>query len=149
MPPLQDLQWEANPVPPAPVGLAARGDAALRLARRLLDSSPERLEPLTGISAPGLLLVLGPEELLPWCEGAVYLGRSPEAPGLLVPTVQRPRIPLPLLERGVRARWPELAPPVALLPAWGLAVSAAEARSVVPGVLAAWLEAAEVTGGTR
>jgi hypothetical protein len=60
-------------------------------------------------------LIFGDAEALPWVDGAVYLGRHPEAPRLLVPTARVPDVPYGLLERALFARRPEALEPSALL----------------------------------
>jgi hypothetical protein len=91
-------------VPLAPVAVAARGPAAAALAARLAGRDDAALGRLSAVSAPGLLLVIGAAEELPWVDGVVYLGKDPAAPSLLLPTALEPDVPAPLFERAILAR---------------------------------------------
>ncbi|MCU0672807.1 MAG: hypothetical protein MUE69_08430 [Myxococcota bacterium] len=91
---------------PLPVGAVfARGAVAHALARRLVermaaatDAGDERdrvdREPVEGISivraehdGVPVLVAIGVPERLPWVDGAVWLGRAPEAPSVWLPTL--------------------------------------------------------------
>jgi hypothetical protein len=126
--------------PLAPLAAAARGPAALALAARLLARDDAALEALHGVSGPGLLVVVGDRERLPWVDGVVYLGRDPAAPSLLLPTALEPDVPAPLLERAVLARG-RLAAPIALLIDPPALVAAGGARPIRRAELSAWAEA--------
>jgi hypothetical protein len=77
-------------------------------------------------------VVLGAAAALPWCDGARYLGRDPEAPALYVPTAIGPDLPVSLVERAVL----RLAPaPVAVLPLEDRLVSVAAARPLARDAL--------------
>ncbi|HEX7181678.1 MAG TPA: hypothetical protein VF756_07535 [Thermoanaerobaculia bacterium] len=140
------MTWRPRAAPLDPVGLAVRGEAARELARRLLARGDEALGRLQGVAAPGLLVVLGdPLEAgadLPWVDGAVYLGRDPGAPALLLPTAREPSAPLPLVERAlvIQARASGASPPFAVLLDPPLLASIQEARPLVRPRLLAWLE---------
>jgi hypothetical protein len=133
------LQWRPRAEPLAPSAAAAWGPAAVALARRVLARDDEALARLSGVAGEEVLVLLGEPEALPWADGVLYLGRDPQAQTLLVPTNQEPSVPLPLVERAVRARWPE-AGPCALLPAPGVLVPVGQARQLARDVLAAWVE---------
>src|SRR5579871_6188987 len=109
------VAFRPRAVPLAPVAVAARGEAAAALASRLARRDDAALGRLSGVSAPGLLLVIGAVEELPWVDGVVYLGRDPAAPSLLLPTALEPDVPAPLFERAVLARARSAAPPIAVL----------------------------------
>jgi MoxR-vWA-beta-propeller ternary system protein len=128
--------------PLAPVAALATGEAARRLARRLLAASDAELARLEGVAGPDLLAVTGAEADLPWVDGVHYLGRDPDAPALLLPTAARPVIPAPLLERALLARAPADGTPYAVLPAPLTLVPLGGARPVLRARLAAWIEAA-------
>ncbi|MBI5501883.1 MAG: hypothetical protein HY907_16690 [Deltaproteobacteria bacterium] len=81
----------------------------------MADSDDETLACLRAATTSGVLLVIGPAALLPWVDGASYLGRYAAAPLLYLPTALVPNAPLDLLVRAVRRRVPGDAP-VALLP---------------------------------
>ena len=98
-----------------------------RLARRCLARG---VQGLAGVAGEGVLILLGTD--LPWADGAVYLGRDPRAPGLLLPTLLSPDVPLDLLERAVARR---MLLPVAWLPAPTALVSLASAGPVDPARL--------------
>lgn len=108
------LAWRPRTHPRAVTALVAEGTAAAALLRRLLALPDASLVALRGVADPRHVLITGPAPLLPWIDGARYLGRAPDAPTLTLPTAQDPTIPLGLLARRV-------APlePVALWPAPG------------------------------
>ncbi|MBC7808178.1 MAG: hypothetical protein H7145_18765 [Akkermansiaceae bacterium] len=136
--------WTPRLVPLAPSGVVARGAVvATALANRLLSRTDDQLAELAGVQAPGLLIVLSDDPtLLPWAEGAVYLGRDASAPSLLLPTTHAPSVPLPVLERAIRARFPELSVPLAVLPGGKTVVSVSECRKpMVRATLQAWKDA--------
>lgn len=131
------LSWRAREAPLPPVAVAATGEAGRALARRALESGPEALGKLQGVSAEGVLLLLGAEGDLPWADGVNYLGVDPLAPSLLLPCHSAPNVPAALLERAVTARC--AGAPVAVLPGTASLVSAADARPVTAQRLEAWL----------
>jgi hypothetical protein len=134
------LNWLPRERSLTPCAAVARGEAASRLARRLLECEDAALEQLQGVAARSLLIVRGEAEALPWVEGVLYLGQEAEAPALLLPTALRPDFPAALLERALKAQFPTLAPPVAVLPGTLELVSLADARTVTRTSLQAWLE---------
>jgi hypothetical protein len=130
---LVPIAWRPRSAPLEPVGMAARGEAARALARRLLARSDEDLARLTGVAGQDLILLLGDSALLPWVEGAAYLGRDARAPSLLLPTNREPTVPLPLVERALvaRAGHSKAEPPLAVLLDPPLLASVLEARPLV------------------
>ena len=103
---------------------------------RLRTRAPEDLAGLTGVAAPGGPVVIrGPSPKLPWTDGVRYFGESPEAPGIFVPTVRRPNLPLPLLAQALRRQIP--AGPFVWLPE-GRVVPLVDARPLAPSALEAW-----------
>jgi hypothetical protein len=116
-----DVQGRAREVPLTPTVLYAEGEPARALARRLaarLEEGPEAgsvLDPrLVGVASreASYLVLSGPSEQLPWCEGARYFGIDPAAPRLRLSTTHAPQLadgtPLSasLLERALVARHP-------------------------------------------
>src|SRR4026209_423357 len=99
---LIEVTWRPRLTPLTPLGAAALGSAATKLAHRLLQA-PDDLPRFKGVSAPGLLVILGEEELLPWVDKVVYLGRDDQSPSLLLPTNLEPSVPLSMLERSIAA----------------------------------------------
>jgi len=132
------VAWRPRTTPLDAVGVAARGEAARSLARRLLARDDEALARLNGVAAPELLVVLGDSADLPWVDGAVYLGRDAAAPSLLLPTTREPAVPLPLLERAF-ARAADAPPPLAVLLDPPLLASAQAARPILRTTLQGWL----------
>lgn len=128
--------------PLVPAAVAARGEAAVAVARRLLRRTDEDLAKLAGVAAPGLLLVVGAAEDLPWADGVLYLGRDPAAPSLLIPTTFEPDVPVALLERGLLQMHRRLAVPLALLLDPVAVVGVGSARPIVRGRIAAFAGAA-------
>jgi hypothetical protein len=145
---LLPVPWRPRPVPLDPVGVAARGEAARALAKRLLarwdrgGHDGEALSRLSGVAGPGLIILLGDGPALPWVEGAAYLGRDAHAPSLLLPTNREPAVPLPLLERAllIRAARLHAEPPLAVLLDPPLLASTLEARPLIRSQVQAWLE---------
>ena len=134
------VAWTPRLVPLAPVGVVARGAVTTALANRLLNRTDDQLAELAGVQARGLLIVLSDDPtLLPWAEGVIYLGRDSSAPSILLPTTHAPSVPLPVLERAIRARFPELMMPLAVLPDGKTVVSVSECRKpMVRATLQAW-----------
>ncbi len=93
--------FRPRPTPLEPRAVVALDATVPVLARRLL-STPARLETVTVVSAPAVLVVLGPADALPWVPGVIYLGSEPGTPGLLLPTTKAPSVSLALVERAVR-----------------------------------------------
>jgi MoxR-vWA-beta-propeller ternary system domain bpX5 len=142
---LLPVSWRPRPVPLDPVGVAARGEAARAMAKRLLarwDRDEEALSRLSGVAGPDLIILLGDAQALPWVEGAAYLGRDAHAPSLLLPTNREPAVPLPLLERAllIRASRLHTEPPLAVLLDPPLLASTLEARPLIRSQIQAWLE---------
>lgn len=109
------ISWVPREPPLAPCAAVGRGAVARLLAARLLHRSDEQLTELSGVAGDDLLVVLGPEAALPWCDGVSYLGRGPGAPALLVPTLLEPSVPAGLLERALVRRFPAAGTPLAVL----------------------------------
>ena len=132
------MVWRPRKTPLDPVGVAARGEAARALARRLLAREDEALARLSGAASRELLVVLGDAADLPWVDGAVYLGKDTAAPSLLLPTTREPAVPLPLVERAL-ARAAAAPPPFAVLLDPPLLTSLEAARPVLRSTLERWL----------
>lgn len=130
--------WRPRRTPLDPVGVAARGEAARALARRLLVRDDEALARLSGAASRELLVVLGDSADLPWVDGAVYLGKDTAAPSLLIPTTREPSVPLPLVERAV-ARAAKTPPPFAVLLEPPAVASLEAARPMLRSTLERWL----------
>jgi len=126
--------------PLSPVAVVATGDAAQRLARRLLALPSDRLARLQGVSATDLIALIGDEGDLPWVDGARYLGRDPSAPALLLPTALAVGAHPALFERAVLSAAPGAAQPLAVLPDPLRVVPLGSARPVDPARIGAWLE---------
>ena len=134
------IHWIQRGTALAPVGVAAVGDRARALARRLLrDDFAPPLERLRGAATDEALVFLGEASDLPWVDGVVYLGKDGRAGSLLVPTNMVPSVPIDALERSLVGRFAEIAPPIVVLPAHGLIFSAAPALPLGRKQLTAWL----------
>lgn len=92
------------------------------------------------MGAPGLLVILGEDQRLPWVDGVVYLGHDTESPSLLFPTNLEPSVPAALLERSLAVTH-NLSGPCALLLDPHAIVPLAEARTIAQSSLIKWLEA--------
>ncbi len=136
-------QWQPRTVPLVPCAVAARRASSSAMARRLLAGEDELLAQLRGVVGVETLLIHGPAELLPWVDGAVYLGRDPLAPSLLLPTHSEPSLNAALLERALLAAFPAYLPPLAVLISEQLILSANAARPISRDMLQDWL----VSGG--
>lgn len=134
-------------MPLEPTGLAARGGAALTVARRLLQLDNETLGKLQGLAGDNLLLVCGPVALLPWADGVIYLGSDSQVPLLLLPTTQTPSLPLALVQNALHQkvmqvqgdRPGELS--FAVLPQMDLLIPLTDMRKLGREGLRRWLEA--------
>jgi len=134
-----EVTWKPREIALTPVAVAARGEAARRLAHRLLRSNDEALEQLQGVAGKDLIVIQGKEELLPWVEGAEYLGSDSQARGLLLPTIYEPDLPLALVTRALQSRL-RVAGISAVLVNPLILVPLREARPVHRASLSAWLE---------
>ncbi len=135
-----EIRWNPRPAPLAPTCVAAGGPAAIRLARRLLQLSDEELAKLRGVAGDDFIAVTGEPECLPWADGVFYLGKSESGPRIVIPTHSMPTIPVTILERAIVKQFPDLTPPIGILPDPGRVFSLAEARPVARDVLVTWLE---------
>ena len=136
---LISVRWNEREYPLKPVAVVAQGGAAAAMARRLLACDEETLANLQGVCGPGLLGILGREEALPWVDGALYLGREPGAPHLLIPTWLQPSAPLEALAERLLAHV-QLPPPFAVLPEEKTVFSFNPARAIDRATLQQWLE---------
>jgi hypothetical protein len=93
---------------------------------------------MRGLAGDGVMVVLSDADILPWADGVEYVGRSPEAPSLLLPTCLEPGVGDALFERAV-ARTPGGEPPLAISPARRRVVSVAAARPIDRRRLSDWL----------
>jgi hypothetical protein len=133
------VTWQPRFTPLVPVGVAARGSSATRLAHRLLRD-PDSVSNYKAVAAPGLLVILGEEKSLPWADGVVYLGRDAQSPSLLFPTNLEPSVPAALLERSL-ATAHKYTGPIALLLDPPSIIKLTEARTIALTSLIKWLEA--------
>src|SRR5690349_7259231 len=124
------LGWRTRSSPLQPTAAVARGAASAAMARRLLARSDEQLALLQGVAGQETLIVIGEADRLPWVDGAVYLGRDPDCPALLLPTHTGPEICGALVERALLNRFPEHLPPLVVLPSETLVLSASAARPI-------------------
>jgi hypothetical protein len=120
--------WRDEPAPPPPVAVVGVAAVARALWQRL-RSEPEDARAGQSVTAhPYLLLVTGASDQLPWVEGVRYAAPRDAAPGLWLPTLERPDVPLDLLATAIARRhattpvllWhapPQLVPLHRLLPA--------------------------------
>ena len=133
------ITWQPREFSLLPAAVAARGEASLRLGRRLLQLSDESLGQLQGVAGKELIIVQGAAELLPWVDGVQYLGIDSGAPSLLLPTNYQPGLPANLVERALAAR-SQLPGMIAVLPHPLLLASMRDARPIVRATLSGWLE---------
>lgn len=130
-----NLVWVPREPPLVAGGVVGRGDVAVRLVERLLAGD---LADLEGVGGDGLVVVLGPQDRLPWVDGASYLGRDPEAPALWLPTRVSPTVPVDWLQGAVLRICP-VGAPIAVLAEPSALVPLGAARPLVRARLEAWL----------
>jgi hypothetical protein len=118
------------------------GPVALALARRVLEADDAALARWSGVAGPGVLVLLGDTESLPWVEGVVYLGRDAAAPALLLPCTLAPDVAPALLERALVAR-AQAGTPLAVLPRSARLVPVGAARSLSRDTVRTWLAGQE------
>ncbi|RYX80960.1 hypothetical protein EON83_26145 [bacterium] len=136
-----EVRWRARVEPLEPTAVAATGDAARALAKRLLELSDDELKRLRGVSWEDGLALEGESAALPWVDGAFYLGHDAQAPRLLLPCALEPDAPLDLWARAFeRQLKDELVSPLVVLPNQSLAVSLAGARAIERSVVESWLQ---------
>lgn len=126
--------WGLGP-PMRPVAVLAQGPSVGPMRARL------RSGPLAGLSGVGnaeLVVVIGEAALLPWVEGALYLGRPAGAVGVLWPVLLWPDQPVDLVAERIVAGWSGRELPVAYLPDPGRVIPLGAARPIS----VAWLEGA-------
>lgn len=83
------LAWLPRDAPLSPEGLVARGSAEAQL----LERARREARDLRGLLGDGILVLLGPEDALPWADGVIYVAPHPRAPTLWTPTWLRPSLP--------------------------------------------------------
>ncbi len=112
------LQWQPRPVALEACGVWAQGPSARNLVTKLLNRD---LAQLRACAHDDQLIVLGPNQRLPWVDQAIYLGLDPQQGQLYLPTLWRPSLPLdwirPHLVRFAPPPWlmlPQLPQPLAL-----------------------------------
>jgi len=130
------ISWTPRRAPLPAMGAAARGDTALKIVRRLLSRDDAQLGLLFGVGGSNLILIVGPQDELPWLDGVQYLGRAPGAPELLLPTTLQPTVPESLLSRAIAHA--HIKPPVAFMLDERSLVSLAPAQRLSRRTLLAW-----------
>ncbi|MBZ4330897.1 hypothetical protein [Corallococcus sp. AS-1-12] len=133
------VRWCPRALPLEPVAVAGVGRVALALGHRAARAEDGTLASWTGVAGRDVLVLLGTAASLPWVDGAVYLGRDPLAPALLLPCALEPEVAPSLLERALLAGQGDA--PLAVLPASGVLVSVSAAKPVARASLSAWLSA--------
>ena len=110
-----DWHWRAAADERAPRAVVAHGAAVPRLLARVKAAAADVRAQWSATAAPGLLVVFGPAETLPWADGARYAAPHPDAPALWLPTHAEPSLAVDLLWRALERRfarsplllWPE------------------------------------------
>lgn len=132
--------WIPRHAPLAMRAVAAVGAPARALAHRLAVLDDAVLGSLAAVAAADLLVVIGESSVLPWVDGATYLGRDDAAADLLLPTALAPTVPPRVLAAAIRAAVPRGAP-IAVLATPARLVPCGIARAIDRRRLAAWVEA--------
>ncbi|MCP4220633.1 MAG: hypothetical protein GY765_38755 [bacterium] len=113
--------------PPLPLhGLFAGGPALEPLVKRLLRCPEKDRLLLRGVCGEDFIVLLGPDSILPWVEGLIYLGRYKEAPGLYLPTLRVPAVDAALVVEALEAVGMKL--PALLLEKPAIRISLAKMR---------------------
>ena len=99
-----DLQWYKREPAFEAAGLVAAQAVMPALLARLAEYSPEQLARLSAVACRDLLVILGPQEALPWVDGVRYCAPDPDAPNLWLATHVRPSISADLLQNTLRER---------------------------------------------
>ena len=133
------VAFEPRAVPLDPVCVVGVGPIARALAERALRNDARELAALRGVASRTALFLLGEPEALPGVDGALYLGRDPDAPLLLLPTQLRPNVPVESFERALIRRAAGVEPPLAVLAEPPLLASVAGAHPTDHARLRAWL----------
>jgi len=123
------VRWIPREPPLEPGVVYARGPIAAALVARMLARDARKLEGLRGVATGEGLVVTGPEESLPWCDGVLYLGRASESSTLWLPCRIQPDVPLDLYERAVRTRT-RAKGSIAVIPEHGLVLGLRRAETV-------------------
>jgi hypothetical protein len=123
---------------PLPARAVAGGKA---LGARLLARPDDELAQVQVVVSSALIVAAGPLDLLPWADGASYLGSDPRAPALLLPTTLAPDVHPLLLERALRKKPGAAFGPLALLPKTGQVVPLERAAPPARARLLAWVNA--------
>ena len=98
---LLEIKWQNRLDALEPLAVIAFDRAAIRLREKLLSLEDEKLSILQGIFAENLLFVAGANDILPWVDGVIYLGKNPNALSIYLPTNLRPEMPLDLFEKSL------------------------------------------------
>ncbi len=138
----QPVAWRPRNSPLQALAVVGVGPVALALARRVLEADDAALARWSGVAGPGVLVLLGDTESLPWVEGVVYLGRDAAAPALLLPCTLAPDVAPALLERALVAR-AQAGTPLAVLPRSARLVPVGAARSLSRDTVRTWLAGQE------
>lgn len=117
--------------------MVATGAALHALLRALRARPDDGLHGLTLAATRDLLVLLGPENRLPWAEGVAYCAPADGVPGLWLPTRQAPDAPAELLHAALRRRSGHAA--MLLWPAPAMVLGLDGAQPVQPALLD-WLE---------
>lgn len=101
-------RWRNETEPPEPTAVVGFGGAARRLHAALAAIPSAQRELLRATANQDVLVVTGASAKLPWANGVRYAAPRPEAPGVWLPTTERPDVALDLVERALRVRHPQL-----------------------------------------
>lgn len=100
------MKWHWLPehdIPP-PMGVIGHGRVSLALFAKLRMLSESERTTLAAAAHQDLLVVTGTHELLPWVDGVQFIAPRSDAPGLWLPTTERPNVPLDLLLSAIRKK---------------------------------------------
>ena len=112
-----NVLWHHEPEPPLPKGVIGMGPVSRRLFAAIQGRPETYRHSLMATANDDLLILTGATQDLPWVDGAQYIAPRTEVPALWLPTAQRPKLPLDLLDRAIRREHRQS--PLLLLPTPG------------------------------
>ncbi|WP_374519512.1 bpX5 domain-containing protein [Undibacterium squillarum] len=95
---MNTLLWRRPENCPCPSGVILHPLIAKKCLQKLQCAAPDALAGLSVVLCEDLLVLVGPEEKLPWTDGALYCAPHPEARDLWLPTHSHPEISADLLQ---------------------------------------------------
>ncbi len=96
---MNPIKWIPRQTPLTAMAVVTKQPVAAQLVSKLLLRIDKELSELKGCYAGDYVVIIGDESMLPWINGAVYFGKDPDAPSLLMPTHSKPTVHTGLVEK--------------------------------------------------